>query len=186
MDGFDPLMTANLKDLTIYNENNQFPDKESISIAGDLLSEVARSKLMHAGSFQLESVEVDSIKALLVTPICSHLASTLHTLHFSNDKLVESFTEDQEQALQLLTSLNELWFIDCRALQCLPQGLHRLSSLTELTIISCKKIQSLPAKQDLPTSLHVLEVWYCSPVLTKEANKLKETDSYFSALLRGT
>jgi hypothetical protein len=116
MDGFDPLMTANLKDLIIYNDNSEFPDKESISIAGDLLSEVARSKLMHAGSFQLESVEVDSIKALVVTPICSHLASTLHTLEFNNDKLVESFTEEQEQALQLLTSLNELRFIDCRAL----------------------------------------------------------------------
>jgi hypothetical protein len=185
MDGFDPLMTANLKDLNIYNDNKKFPDKESISIAGDLLSEVARSKLMHAGSFQLESVRVDSIKALLVTPICSHLASTLQMLQFNNDKLVESFTEEQEQALQLLTSLNELWFIDCRALQCLPQGLHRLSCLTELTIVSCKKIQSLPAKEGLPTSLQELRVWDCSPELTEEANRLKETDSYFSNLLNG-
>jgi hypothetical protein len=186
MDGFDPLMTANLKDLTIYNDNSEFHDKESISIAGDLLSEVARSKLMHAGSFQLESVEVDSIKALLVTPICSHLASTLHMLHFNNDNLVESFTEEQEQALQLLTSLNELSFIDCRALQCLPQGLHRLSSLKALHIESCKKIQSLPSKEGLPTSLQVLRVFMCSPELSEEANRLKETDSYFSDLLNGT
>jgi hypothetical protein len=185
MDGFDPLMTANLKDLTIYNDNNKFPDKESISIAGDLLTEVARSKLVHAGSFQLENVEVDSIKALLVTPICSHLASTLHRLHFNNDKLVESFTEDQEQALQLLTSLNELWFIDCCALQCLPQGLHHLSSLKKLIIKSCTRIQSLPSKEGLPTSLHELVVWDCSPELTEQANRLKETDSYFFDLLRG-
>jgi hypothetical protein len=129
---------------------------------------------------------VDSIKALLVTPICSHLARTLHTLQFNNDNLVESFTEDQEQALQLLTSLNELWFIDCRALQCLPQGLHRLSSLKKLIIGSCKKFQSLPSKEGLPTSLQELGVWDCSPELTEEANRLKETDSYFSALLDGT
>jgi hypothetical protein len=185
MDGFDPLMIANLKVLSIYNDNSEFPNKESISIAGDLLSEVARSKLMHAGSFQLECVEVDSIKALLVTPICSHLAGTLHKLHFSFDNLVESFTEEQEQALQLLTSLNDFWFIDCRALQYLPQGLHRLSSLKELIIKSCKKIQSLSSKEGLSTSLQELQVWDCSPELTEEANRLKETDSYFSDLLNG-
>jgi hypothetical protein len=186
MEGFDPLMTANLKELDIYNRNIEFPNKESISIAGDLLSEVARSKLMHVGSFQLESVEVDSIKALLITPICSHLASTLHTLEFKFDNLVESFTEDQEQALQLLTSLNKLWFIDCHALQCLPQGLHRLSSLKTLMIESCKKLQSLPSKEGLPTSLQELLVFGCSPELSEEANRLKETDSYFSDLLNGT
>jgi hypothetical protein len=142
MDGFDPLMTANLKDLTIYNDNNKFPDKESISIAGDLLTEVARSKLMHAGSFQLESVTVDSIRALLVAPICSLLAGTLHTLHFKFDNLMESFTKEQEQALQLLTSLKKLRFMNCDALQCLPQGLHRLSSLKTLMIESCKKFSS--------------------------------------------
>jgi hypothetical protein len=129
---------------------------------------------------------VDSIKALLVAPICSHLAGTLHKLVFIYDNLVESFTEEQEQALQLLTSLNKLSFIDCGALQCLPQGLYRLSSLTELTIVLCKKIQSLPFKEGLPTSLHELVVWRCSPELTEEANKLKETDSYFPARLYGT
>jgi hypothetical protein len=186
MDGFNPLMTANLKELAIYNRNSEFPNRESISIAGDLLSEVARSKLMHAGSFQLKTVHVDSIKALLVAPICSHLAGTLHNLMFLYDNLVESFTEEQEQALQLLTSLEKLTFRDGPALQCLPQGLHRLSSLMELTIRSCKKIQSLPAKEGLPTSLHMLVVRDCSPELTEEANRLKETDSYFSDLLFGT
>jgi hypothetical protein len=185
MDGFDPLMTANLKNLSIYNDNSEFPNKGSISIAGNLLAEVAKSKLMHAGSFQLESVEVDSIKALLVAPICSHLAGTLHTLEFYYDNLVESFTEEQEQALQLLTSLNELSFIDCGALQCLPQVLHRLSSLKRLEIRSCKKIQSLPSKEGLPTSLHELVVLDCSPELAEEAYRLKE-DSYFSALIYGT
>ncbi|KAK1642519.1 hypothetical protein QYE76_060324 [Lolium multiflorum] len=78
MDGFNPLMTVNLKELIIYNNNYRFTDKESISIARDLLSEVGRSKLMHAGSFQLERVNVDSIMALLIAPICSHLAGTLY------------------------------------------------------------------------------------------------------------
>jgi hypothetical protein len=184
MDGFNPLMIVNLKDLVVFNAKFGHSG-ESMSIAGDLLSEMARSKFMH-GSFQPESVDVDSITALLVAPTCSHLAGTLHKLYFTFDNLVESFTEEQEKALQLLTSLKELRFCWCPALQSLPHGLDRISSLMKLEIQSCKKIQSLPTKEGLPTSLHMLRVWYCSPELTEEANRLKEKDSYFSALLDGT
>ncbi|XP_071674591.1 uncharacterized protein [Lolium perenne] len=183
MDGFNPLMTVNLKELIIYNNNYRFTDKESISIARDLLSEVERSKLMHAGSFQLERVNVDSIMALLIAPICSHLAGTLYKLEFSHDNLVKSFTEEQEQALQLLISLQELTFDSCSALQSLPEGLHHIPSLRKLEISFWDRIQLLPPKEGLPASLQILQVRYCSSELTELANKLKETDPYFSALL---
>jgi Leucine-rich repeat (LRR) protein len=185
MDGFNPLMTVNLKELIIYNNNYRFTDKENISIARDLLSEVGRSKLMHAGSFQLERLNVDSIMALLIAPICSHLAGTLYKLEFSHDNLVKSFTEEQEQALQLLISLQELTFDSCSALQSLPEGLHHIPSLRKLEISFCDRIQLLPPKEGLPASLQILQVRYCSSELTELANKLKETDPYFSALLEG-
>lgn len=54
--------------------------------------------------------------------IRGHLADTLHTLEFNVDDLVESFTEEQEQALQLLTSLQELTFEDCLALHASLKG----------------------------------------------------------------
>ncbi|KAK1603499.1 hypothetical protein QYE76_037146 [Lolium multiflorum] len=175
IDGFNPLITVNLKKLYVRNE-------EGISIAGDLLSEIARSKLMRAGSFQLEELYVDSISAVLTAPICSHLAATLHTLRFRYDQSATTFTEEQERALLLLSSLQHLEFYYCY-LQSLPRGLRGLSSLKTLVIQRCEKILSLPPKEGLPTSLEELEVWYCSPELTEQAKKLKEADPWFSVLV---
>jgi hypothetical protein len=149
MDGFNPLITVNLKKLHIAKI-------QGISIAGDLLSQIARSKLMRAGSFQLEELEVDSISAVLTAPICSHLATTLNTLSFSYDQSATTFTEEQERALLLLTSLQYLRFIYCKNLQSIPQGLRGLSSLKMLLIESCKKILSLPPKEGLPYRIVVL------------------------------
>ncbi|XP_071678703.1 uncharacterized protein [Lolium perenne] len=156
IDGFNPLITVNLKKLYVRNE-------EGISIAGDLLSEIARSKLMSAGSFQLEHLGVDSISAVLTAPICSHLAATLHTLRFSHDQRMTTFTEEQERALLLLTSLQHLGFYVYKNLQSLPRGLRGLSSLKSLVIERCEKILSLPPKEGLPTSLEELAVLFCSP-----------------------
>ncbi|VAI64012.1 unnamed protein product [Triticum turgidum subsp. durum] len=175
MDGFNPLITVKLKELAIHN-------KEKIAIAGDLLLEVERSGLMHKGSFELEFFEVDCISTVLVDPICNHLATTLHTLFFSHDMRVETFTKEQEQALQLLTSLRHLKFEDCYDMQSLPGGLDRLSSLVELEIFGCEKIRLLPPKEGLPASLERLFVWYCGPELIEQAMKLRG-DPSFSALV---
>ncbi|KAF6986033.1 hypothetical protein CFC21_003827 [Triticum aestivum] len=150
MDGFNPLIAVNLKELEVFNWNGN-------SLAADLLSEVARTKLMDAGSFQLEKLNVDSISAVLVAPICNHLSATLHVLQFYVDKRAKGFTEEQENALQLLTSLEKLEFYRCTVLQSLPQGLHRLSSLKELVILSCPKLRWLP-EQGFPTSLQALHL----------------------------
>ncbi|VAI51988.1 unnamed protein product [Triticum turgidum subsp. durum] len=177
MDGFNPLITVNLKKFTV---NAMYSEQENMSIAGDLLSEISRSKLMHADSFQLEEFEVDRISAVLTAPICSHLAASLHALEFSCDQRMTTFTEEQEQALQLLTFLKHLEFRHCYNLQSLPQGLRDLSSLKRLTILGCEKILCLPPKEGLPTSLEELRVWRCSRELTEKARKLKESDPWFS------
>ncbi|CAN6270969.1 unnamed protein product [Urochloa humidicola] len=82
------------------------------------------------------------------------------------------FTEEQEQALQLLTNIQNLHFRSCRSLQSLPAGLYRLFSLKVLLIDTCPGIQSLP-KEGLPTSLEQLEVYNCSKELKEHCKKLK-------------
>ncbi|KAF7011901.1 hypothetical protein CFC21_026153 [Triticum aestivum] len=89
-------------------------DEENISVATDLIPEVAMSKSLHPDSFKLEEMTVDNISEVLTAPICRRLAATLHTLAFCNDEVTETFTEEQEQALYLLTSLQSLEFSRCK------------------------------------------------------------------------
>nr|AUO29720.1 powdery mildew resistance protein [Triticum urartu] len=181
VDGFNPLITVNLNSLKMYNRGNCL----SRSISADLLSElaVARTNLLPpAGSYQLRELTVDCISAVLVAPICSLLAATLHTLEFWYDHRAESFTEEEERALQLLTSLCFINFMDCPNLLCLPQGLHSLPSLKTLFVQDCPKIRSLD-KGDFPTSLECLLVQGCSPGLQEQAKKLKGTEPDFNVIL---
>jgi len=171
-DGFDRLITSNLEHLCVYNRRGG--EAEPYSVAADLLAAVARTQTMPAGSFQLVSLEVDSISAVLVAPICSRLSATLLRLYFVFDWRTEKFTEEQDEALRLLTSLQDLWFNNCRALQSLPQGLHRLPSLQELSIGGTQKIRSLP-KEGLPDSLRLLVTRNCSPEIYEECQKLRGT-----------
>nr|BAJ99087.1 predicted protein [Hordeum vulgare subsp. vulgare] len=172
VDGFNPLITSvSVKELGIWNDEN-YPG----SIAVDLLSEVAiRSKQLPAGSFPLEQLRVHSISAVLVTPVCSHLAATLHKLTMFCDQRVESFTEEEEQALQLLTSLQILIISECPALPSLPRVLHTLSSLRELEVLDCPEIRSLPMG-GLPTSLQKVKVDCCADGLRKQAKKLGKSN----------
>ncbi|OEL30872.1 putative disease resistance protein RGA1 [Dichanthelium oligosanthes] len=71
VDGFNPLTTFNMTDLYVYNSRRD--ETEPYSIAVDLLAEVARTKPMPVGSIQLVRLQVDSISAVLVAPICSLL-----------------------------------------------------------------------------------------------------------------
>jgi Leucine-rich repeat (LRR) protein len=71
---------------------------------------------------------------------------------------VERLTKEQEEALQLLTSLQELGFFRGNKLQHLPAGLHKLINLKKLEIWRCSVIPSLPS---LPSSLRELEISYC-------------------------
>ena len=165
VEGFNPLIIVNLKELQVTSNN---------TLAADLLSKVARTKLLPAGYIsRLEKLIVDNICGLLVAPICSLLAPTLHTLEFQYDGRMKSLTEEQEKALQLLTSLEKLHFLWCYGLQSLPQGLHRLPSLKELHVVGCLKIQSMP-KEGLPVSLRKLEMNWRSAEIDEQIEKIKE------------
>lgn len=181
MDGFNPLITAvNLKELVVYNTTENGPR----SVAADLLSELAiattrrRGKLLlppAVDSFQLKVLCVDTISAALAAPICSLFASTLHTLQFKFDERMESLTEEEENALQLLTSLQKLEFYECPGLPSLPQRLHSVSSLRTLQVFYCPEIRSLP-EEGINTSLREITIMECSPELKEQAKKLKRTN----------
>ncbi|XBH75189.1 hypothetical protein VPH35_101992 [Triticum aestivum] len=170
VDGFNPLIAVNLIQLQVHRCN---------TLAADMLSEAAshsqRAKLLPAGYIsRLEVLIMEDMCGLLVAPICNLLAPALHTLVFGSDGRMESFTEEQEKALQLLTSLQRLVFSKCGVLQSLPQGLHRLSSLKELYVIGCLKIQSLP-KEGLPLSLRTLAV-ASSTEIYEQIEKIKRSN----------
>lgn len=173
VDGFNPLITVNLNRLKVYNRG----DRLSCSIAADLFSElvVARTNLLlPAGSFQLKVLVVDSISAVLVAPICSLLTATLCTLNFMHDQRAEVFTEEEDRALQLLTSLRFISFDSCPSLSSLPQGLHSIPSLEDLFVRGCPQIRSVP-KGAFSTSLMRLCVISCSSELRQQAQKFKTT-----------
>jgi hypothetical protein len=173
VDGFDPRIICNLERLVVYNERDG--EAEPYSVADLLLAAVARTKTMSAGSFQqLAYLCVDNISEVLVSPICTCLSATLQGLLFYYDWRTEKFTEEQDEALQLLTSLQDLMFINCSALQSLPQGLYRLPSLKELGILGKHKIRSLP-KEGLPDSLRKLSIQRCGPEIYEECKKLSGT-----------
>ncbi|CAL5059007.1 unnamed protein product [Urochloa decumbens] len=174
VDGFNHVTTFNITDLCVYNSRRD--ETEPYSIAEDLLTEIAKAKAMPVGSIKLVRLQVDSISAVLVAPICSLLSATLRFLLFWFDCRVDGFTEDQEKALELLTSLKFLGFQDCRVLQSLPQGLHRLSSLEGILIVGSPKIRSLP-KKGLPDSLQRLDIINCCVEVYDECQKLRETRS---------
>ncbi|KAM3399715.1 hypothetical protein ACQJBY_004877 [Aegilops geniculata] len=172
VDGFNPLTTFNLKVLVVFNcrWDRSCPE----SVAADLLTEVASSRVMPAGSFRLEQLKVDSISAVLVTPICNLVATTIRTLIFCHDHRAKSFTEEQEKALQLLTSLQHLKFDGCGALQSLPRGLNRLSSLKDIEVLWCPEMGSIP-KEGFPVSLRNLRIRPCSPEVKEQIEKLRRT-----------
>ncbi|KAM0861082.1 hypothetical protein ACQ4PT_046125 [Festuca glaucescens] len=110
-------------------------------------------------SCKIEEITTDDHTGFLAAPICSLLSSSLTKLYLkagANDE-VERFSTEQEDALQLLSSLQELEFYSFRKLQCLPAGLRRISSLKTLRIENCQAFRSLP-KDGLPYSLQYLGI----------------------------
>ncbi|KAM3318766.1 hypothetical protein ACQJBY_036120 [Aegilops geniculata] len=172
VDGFNPLIAVNLAELEVRGCNTP-------GLAADMLSEVAsqRAKLLLPAGYisRLEKLITDDISGLLVAPICNLLAPALHTLQFRSDGRTESLTEEQEKALQLLTSLHKLSFTCCYGLQSLPQGLHRLSSLKELRVVGCRRIRSMP-KEGLPVSLRKLQMHCRSAEIDEQIEKIKRAN----------
>jgi hypothetical protein len=111
---------------------------------------------------KLKSLHTDDLAGVLTLPICSHLSSSLTKLSFT-DKEMERFTKEQEDALHLLNSLQDLQIFMCRKLQRLPAGLTKLTTLKRLQIYRCTEIRSLP-KDGLPSSLGELVIINCPAI----------------------
>ncbi|KAM0872899.1 hypothetical protein ACQ4PT_038368 [Festuca glaucescens] len=115
----------------------------------------------------LEALEISDVSVLSV-PLCKQLTS-LRRLEFipqfsEQPEIMVSLTGEQERALQLLTSLQELRFWMCPNLLSLPANLHSLTSLEILGIYDCKSITRLP-DMGFPPSLRNLQLSNCSEEL---------------------
>jgi hypothetical protein len=80
-------------------------------------------------------------------------------------------TDEQERALLLHGSLQELEFRSCWKLLDLPAGLHSLPSLKTLKINRCQRISGLLNK-GLPPSLEELEIKNCGYELSAQCRSL--------------
>ncbi|CAD6271329.1 unnamed protein product [Miscanthus lutarioriparius] len=119
---------------------------------------------------RLERLRIDD-PSFLTTPFCEHLTS-LQCLQLVNECTdAAGLTCEQEAALQLLTSLQELGFHHCFKLSDLPVGLHSHPSLKRLEITYSPSISRLP-ERGLPPSLEELEVHKCSEKLSEQCRKL--------------
>ncbi|WVZ87189.1 hypothetical protein U9M48_033869 [Paspalum notatum var. saurae] len=120
---------------------------------------------------RLDRLRIDDY-SYLTESFCMHLSS-LQRLEFWWSK-AEGSTDEQERALQLLTSLQDLCFSWGENLTYLPVGLRSLTSLKRLVINNCKNISSLREK-GLPPSLEKLVIVNCSPELTEQCRGLTMT-----------
>ncbi|KAM3316399.1 hypothetical protein ACQJBY_034480 [Aegilops geniculata] len=128
-------------------------------------------------SSTLQELCTDDIRGLLAAPICSFLSSSLTKLELRGygSEGMERFSKEQEDALQLLSSLQKLQFMHFDDLQQLPTRLRNLTSLKILSIYRCPAISSLP-NDGLPKSLQELVVGYmCSEELRHHCRGLEGT-----------
>jgi hypothetical protein len=108
--------------------------------------------------------------SFLTTSFCEHLVSLKCLKIKEYVEKTMKLTDEQEKALQLLTSLQDLRF-EMMNLEDLPVGLHKLPSLKRLKIKNCKRLSSLPEK-GLPPSLKELDIIDCPGVLTDQCRML--------------
>ncbi|KAJ1272882.1 hypothetical protein BS78_06G236800 [Paspalum vaginatum] len=151
-EGLWPLLTqGHLTKLYIFGAPNFFTGSEP---------SLPHEHALPSSSTKPHTLGTDDVAGLLATPICTLLSSWLTHLDFDGVNEVERFTEKQEEALALLTSLERIGFWSCHKLQRLPAGLHGLSKLKTLDMYNCAAIRSVP-KDCLPSSLQKLEISCC-------------------------
>ncbi|VAH24224.1 unnamed protein product [Triticum turgidum subsp. durum] len=93
-------------------------------------------------SSTLRELKTNDMAGLLAAPVCRFLSSSLTKLELWGHwcEGMERFSKEQEDALQLLSSLQELEFWDFNDLQQLPAGLRNLTSLKPGSdIFSCRE-----------------------------------------------
>ncbi|VAH39725.1 unnamed protein product [Triticum turgidum subsp. durum] len=127
-------------------------------------------------SSTLHWLVTDDIAGLLAAPVCRFLSSSFTELTLVGDSCegMERFSKEQEDALQLLSSLQELVFLDFKDLQQLPAGLCNVTSLKMLSVHYCPDLSSLPNDAFLG-SLEKLRVCNCSKELMDKCRGLVGT-----------
>jgi len=123
-----------------------------------------QEQLLLSRSCKLYKLRTGDIQGFLCGSVCRVLSFSLTILDLYLYQEVEGFTKEQEEALHLLTSLQELKF---NKLRSLPEGLNKLTSLKRLEISNCPSIRCLP-KDGLPSSLQILHVSVCGNDELKE------------------
>ena len=119
---------------------------------------------------RLESLHIDDL-SLLNMSLCKGL-TCLQCLRLEKlERGGTRLTDEQERALLLLRSLQNLEFLDCFNLVHLPVRLHSLPSLKALSIVCCDDIPRLP-KKGLPSSLERLVIYDCSTELKEQCESL--------------
>ncbi|CAD6254946.1 unnamed protein product [Miscanthus lutarioriparius] len=120
---------------------------------------------------RLERLVILGDTPVLTMSLCKQLTS-LRYLDFCGNRTSQmvNLTEEQERALQLLTSLQELHFGYYPNLLLLPADLRSLVSLKSLRILSCPSISGLP---EMPASYRLL-VHDCSEELAQRCKEWEE------------
>ncbi|RLM66557.1 putative disease resistance protein RGA3 [Panicum miliaceum] len=154
-EGLRPLLAqGRLTELTVHKTPNFFTGSEPSPL---------HEQEFPSSSSKLKELRTDDVAGLLAAPTCALLSSSLTELHFWGDEEVERFKKEQEEALQLLTSLERIQFWKYDKLQRLTAGLHILPNLKILDIYRCPAIRSLP-KECLPSSLQTLGIANCQAI----------------------
>jgi hypothetical protein len=161
-----PLLTAlegfqSVRHLSVFSSHSLPPYLEHFSRQGYALCP------------QLEKLVTDD-PCILTTPFCKQLTSLQRLELRTCESKAIRLTDEQERALLLVTSLQELQFWKCSYLMDLPGELHRLPFLKKLEIRNCQRILWLPEK-GLPPSLEELNVSChggCSKMLAAQSRAL--------------
>ncbi|WVZ91392.1 hypothetical protein U9M48_037572 [Paspalum notatum var. saurae] len=114
-------------------------------------------------SSRLEAPEMEEEARTVAASIGGHFFSSLTKLELWNNDDMEHFTKAQSEALQMLTSLEDLRIDTYSKLRSLAEGLSGLVNLKTLRIEDCDSIRSLP-KGGLPSSLVELYVRWCAAI----------------------
>lgn len=166
----DLLAQGNLTSLSVFKTPNFFLGLEHSCSQVDKQEDVHRS-------WRLQELWTDDFARVLATPVCHLLSSSLTKLVLRWNDEVECFTKEQEKALHILNSIEDLQFWSCKKLQSLPAGLSQIPTIKALQIHSCPAITSL---RNLPNSLQQLVIFYCPAIssLGNLPNSLQQLEIY--------